>query len=378
MFILYGLVGTSLALGLGMGVRLQMLIRLFTRPNTPPLPINLEDLPTVSVCIPARNETHAMTQCLERVVTSTYPKLEIIVLDDNSVDNTSILIKSFAHAGVRFVEGAELVDGWLGKNHAQQELYRRASGEYILYLDVDTHLKPRSIDAMVGLALAEQSAMVSVLPTRDDSWRASTLFATLRHLWSVMSHTKNHPASTSSAWLIKRDYLEAHYDGFDSLKMAVRPEDVIARQASVAGDYQFLISTPNIGVSYEKKWRSQCETSIRLLYPFFNGNIFMASLGVLLLGVFLAPFIIVPVGLVSGWSLLYTLALAAAAVTIINYVLYVMRIWRSNWLTGGIIIPFILAQEIILLIISVYAYTTNTVTWKGRPVQQSARKAASR
>lgn len=104
----------------------------------------------------------------------------------------------------------------------------------------------------------------------------------------------------------------------------------------------------------------------------------MASLGVLLLGVFLAPFIIVPVGLIFGWSLLYTLALAAAFVTIINYVLYVMRIWRSNWLTGGIIIPLILAQEIILLIISVYAYATNTVTWKGRPIQQSARKAASR
>ncbi len=376
--IFYSLVSVSLVLAIGLGVRLRLLMRLFTREDTPPLPLNLEDLPTVSVCIPARNETHAMTQCLERVVASTYPKLEVIVLDDNSVDNTSILIKSFAHAGVRFVEGAKLVDGWLGKNHAQHELYRRASGEYILFMDVDTHLKPRSIDAMIGLALAEQLAMVSVLPTREDSWRASALFATLRHLWSIMSHVKKRPASTSSAWLIRRDYLEAHYGGFESLKMVVRPEDVVARQASVEGGYQFLISTPNLGVSYEKKWSSQCETSIRTLYPFFGGSLFMAGLSVLLLGVLLLPFIVVLTSLVFGWTLLHTTALIGALVTVINYIIYVMRIWRNNWLTGGLIIPFVLAQEIILIIVSVYAYGTNKVTWKGRPIQQSARTAAYR
>ena len=63
-----------------------------------------------------------MNDCLERVVASTYPKLEIIVLDDHSQDNTSALIKSFAHKGVRFVEGTKLPEGWLGKNHALQLL----------------------------------------------------------------------------------------------------------------------------------------------------------------------------------------------------------------------------------------------------------------
>src|ERR1700759_1043342 len=88
----------------------------------------LKDLPSVSVCIPARNETHAMSQCLERVIASTYPKLEVIVLDDSSVDDTSVLIKAYAHAGVRFVEGSRLPKGWLGKNHALQGLLHEASG----------------------------------------------------------------------------------------------------------------------------------------------------------------------------------------------------------------------------------------------------------
>ena len=92
----------------------------------------VDEIPSVSVCIAARNETHAMTQCLERVIATDYPKLEIIVLDDGSRDDTSILIKSFAHAGVRFVEGKTLQDGWLGKNYAQYTLAKEASGKIVV------------------------------------------------------------------------------------------------------------------------------------------------------------------------------------------------------------------------------------------------------
>ena len=55
---------------------------LFTRP---PRITSSDQLPSVSVCIPARNETHAMSECLESVLASDYPKLEAIVLDDTRV-----------------------------------------------------------------------------------------------------------------------------------------------------------------------------------------------------------------------------------------------------------------------------------------------------
>ena len=74
--------------------------------------IDLIDLPSVSVLIPARNEQVAMRSSLEMVLASDYPKLEVIVLDDNSVDNTSDEIKLFAHAGVRFVSGEKPPEGW--------------------------------------------------------------------------------------------------------------------------------------------------------------------------------------------------------------------------------------------------------------------------
>src|SRR5688500_11530400 len=63
------------------------------------------EMPSVTVCIPARNEMHALAECLERVLASDYEKLEILVFDDSSLDDTPTLIKSFAHEGVRFVPG---------------------------------------------------------------------------------------------------------------------------------------------------------------------------------------------------------------------------------------------------------------------------------
>ena len=80
-----------------------------------------------------------MTDALHRVIASTYPKLEIIVLDDLSADKTPALIKAFAQDGVRFIEGGPVPKDWLGKNHALDTLLRQASGTYVLFLDVESH-----------------------------------------------------------------------------------------------------------------------------------------------------------------------------------------------------------------------------------------------
>ncbi len=358
--------------------RLFMLIKRFTRHDIPELPTPEDDLPTISVCIPARNETHAMTQCLERVIASTYPKLEIIVLDDSSIDNTSILIKSFAHAGVRFIEGETLPEGWLGKNFAQHELYREASGDYILYLDVDTHLSPGSIDAMMAMALAEKATMVSILPERADLWRGSVLFATLRHFWSVISHTKARPATTSSVWLVQKDFLKDTFGGLDTLRTVAVPERSIAMRASADSAYRFFLSTNEFGIAYEKKWLSQCQTSIRLLYPFFGGKPLYAVFGLLALLLALLPFLVVPTALVMSWQILHTVALIVSCIYITLYTVYVSRIWHGGWLIGGLLFPIVLAQECVLLVLSMYAYATHTVTWKGRPITHTARDAASK
>ena len=368
-----------LILALSVALPLTVLIRIGTALHTFRRRLLVQknhhaSLPTVSVCIPARNESNAMTQCLERVIASDYPKLEVIVFDDQSGDNTSFLIKSFAHAGVRFIEGSPLPEGWLGKNFAQHNLFRESSGEYILYLDVDTHITPHTISTLITQAATEDTTMLSVLPSRNDGLRMSVLFATLRYFWTLIFHGKNQPAVASSLWLISRQYLEENMNGFELIKNITEPEVRIAERLMSANKYRFYLNDAQLGVSYEKKWRSQCETAIRLLFPFVGGTTlkFAVAMGALL--ILLYPVVICSISIIrSDYSHITLIALLALCLFLVSYALYISATWRKGMILGLIILPLVIIQEMVLLVISMYKYKTKTVTWKGRLIHSSAK-----
>lgn len=345
-------------------VRLNTLLRRFrfTTENK-----DVVSLPTVSVCIPARNETHAMTECLERLLLSDYEKLEIIVLDDSSVDDTSVLIKSFAHAGVRFVEGSPLPDGWLGKNHALDGLLRESSSKYVLFLDVDTILQPHSTRRLVSWMVARDQSFVSVLPQRADGLRASVFLGTLRYFWVLFFDSRRSPATSSASWLVDRQKL-VDDGGFSKHKDNAQPEMQIAVDFRASDGHQLLISNPELGITYEKKWRSQVETSMRLLKPVFGGALQAITGAAVLATAILLPIVSFFVFLLTGDSL----AVSMAAIDIILITLLSLRyfksIWRYGWWLGALHWPIIGLQEAILMLLSVVSYVRGSVTWKGRPV----------
>jgi len=326
------------------------------------------DMPSVTVCIPARNEMHALTECLQRVIASDYQKLEIIVLDDASVDGTSSLIKSFAKDGVRFVEGHALPAGWLGRNRALQGLLREASGSYLLFMDVDTRIAPNAVSNLVRYAVSQRAAMVSVLPRREDSWRASVLFSPLRFFWEIIFHTKAAPATASNAWLVNRRVLLERFNGFEALKTVVQPESKLSASLAVTDEYRFLVGTADFGVAYEKKWRSQLVTSARLLFPLLENKMLMALLAILDLTVLLFPAFVVATMFYTGISIAHLIGLAIAMLYAAIYGWYLRRVWNKGVLLGAILWPVLLVQEIILIIASVYQYQRRTVKWKGRKV----------
>lgn len=320
---------------------------------------NAVDMPSVSVCIAARNETHAMTQCLERVIATEYPKLEVIVLDDGSRDDTSILIKSFAHAGVRFVEGKPLQDGWLGKNHAQNVLAREASGKFVLFLDVDTLIDRHTISRLIQYTGREDASMASIIPVRNDQWHGSTIFATMRYFWTVMRFRASKPRAAANAWLIDRELLLERFANDMTLPLSMEVETTIARHVAQTKKYRLIISNSWLGLRYEKQWSSQIETSIRLLYPQSGKQVAQVALLVAALALALTPYV---VSFFTPWAL----ALVVLQYFVAYY--YLAHIWVRYRFVGALILPYTLLQEIILLIMSAYKYNFGTITWKGRPI----------
>jgi len=329
----------------------------------------LEQMPSVTVCIPARNETHAMTDSLQRVIASNYPKLEVIVLDDMSGDDTSALIKAFAHEGIRFVEGSKLPETWLGKNHALQGLLKQASGAYVLFMDVDTRLSPDSIEQLVAYALQEKALMVSVLPRREDSPRASVFFSPLRYFWEIMFHRKSSPATSSGAWMIHRQTLLDRFDGFTQFKDAIQPESRISAQLMASGEYRFLIGTELLGISYEKKWRSQIGTSVRLLFPLLGSRLVHVMIAAFDLFIVASPLFIIVSAVLIGWNINHFIAVIFYLLFGGVYTMYLQRIWNRASVIGGLLWPYIVIQELILVVLSAVRYRQGDVTWKGRQVK---------
>lgn len=352
-------IGAIVVIDLLVLARLMRAFRLLKLPATPGSQRN--DLPTVSVCIAARNETHAMTQCLERVVSSDYPKLEVIVLDDGSRDNTSMLIKSFAHSGVRFIEGKNLPEGWLGKNYAQSILAQQASGELVFFIDVDTLIKTNTITQLVTYMLQKDAKMVSVIPMRDDGWHASLLFATMRHFWTVFRFNPNKPRAVANAWLIDRTTLLNRFENDTSLTSSMQVETTIARHLSQARQFRLIVSNSELGLRYEKRWSSQVETSIRLLYPQRDKSILKVLTVGLVLLLCLTPYFLV---LLTGWAAVPIVLQFVAALY------YLSHMWGRFRLVGALFAPYSIAQELALLAMSTYRYKLGTITWKGRPISR--------
>ena len=97
--------------------------------------------PLVSILIPAYNAEHTITDTLESVLRQTWPRKEIIVVDDNSTDNTLAIARSFASKSVTVVTKPNA-----GASSARNKAFSLSQGEYIQWLDADDLLAPDKIE----------------------------------------------------------------------------------------------------------------------------------------------------------------------------------------------------------------------------------------
>lgn len=115
--------------------------------------------PLLTVVVPARDEGAKVEPCLQSLLASDYPRLQIITLDDRSRDETGNVMDRLAARDNRLtvIHVHELPDGWLGKNHAMH-LGAAAAGEsdWLLFTDGDVIYEPEALKLAVKYASARQ------------------------------------------------------------------------------------------------------------------------------------------------------------------------------------------------------------------------------
>ncbi len=133
-----------------------------------------DEAPLVSVVIPARDEARNIERCLRSVLASTWPALEVLVVDDHSTDGTAAIARRVAqqasaasaagvlvdpsrptrpvHRTVKVISAPALPAGWFGKQWACHTAAQVARGGILLFTDADTwhgpELLARAIRAM--------------------------------------------------------------------------------------------------------------------------------------------------------------------------------------------------------------------------------------
>lgn len=329
-----------------------------------------KELPTVSLLIPARNETSDLEECLRSALASNYPKLEIIVLDDCSHLNTSDVIKSFAHEGIRFIKGSEPSDNWLAKNQAYQALSSQASGELLLFCGVDVRFGQNAIKALVTEMLSRDKTMISVMPHRLSGSVAGAFIQPMRYWWelSLPRVLFNRPAVLSTCWIISRKKL-TKMGSFKSVSHSIIPEGVFARELIKTNKYSFIRGNDTLDIQTRKSYREQRATTIRTRYPQLRRrpeNVILLLIAEL--GLLLGPFIGLVFGLLLGNDLLTTLSSSAVFILCLNHIIIVHNTSPAQTLISVLNLPIEILTEMYLTLISMLRYEFGTVEWKDRNV----------
>jgi O-antigen/teichoic acid export membrane protein/glycosyltransferase involved in cell wall biosynthesis len=96
--------------------------------------------PLVSILIPAYNAEDWIADTIRSAIAQTWPRTEIIVVDDGSTDQTLAVVRRFESQGVLVVEQKNL-----GASAARNKAFSLSHGDYIQWLDADDLLAPDKI-----------------------------------------------------------------------------------------------------------------------------------------------------------------------------------------------------------------------------------------
>jgi chlorobactene glucosyltransferase len=283
------LLSTAFCLG-GLGIiywlHSQYHLDIIVEPAPPP-----PDPPLISICIPARNEERNIRACVEAVLQQSYPNIEVIVLDDRSVDATPAILAEIASKDSRLrpISGSDLPSGWAGKPHALVQASASARGEWLCFIDADTFLTPDAIAACYVRALETKADMFTIMTFQilGTFWEKTIMPLVMTALSVGFSPRKVNRPDTKDAIangqfiLIKHSVYQA-IGGHTSVKDNIVEDKAISEQVKWNG-YRLIVAD---GMQVA---RTRMYTSLPEMWEGWTKNIYLGlrdQPGLMALGVF--------------------------------------------------------------------------------------------
>lgn len=321
----------------------------------------------VSILIPARNEEYNIANCVEDCLKQTYPNVEIIVLNDNSTDNTKTVLEKYSDK-IKIIEGAEIPENWLGKNWACHQLSQKANGKYLLFIDADVRLDKLAVESAVSILNQKKVKMLSVFPTQIMKSFSEFLIVPLMN-WLLLSFlplvlvykskNKSFVAANGQFILWDAEFYKS-IDGHSAVKnMSVEDMEFARLVKSSKNKMITLLGGNLIYCRMYSNLKDAVNGFAKNFYPGFNVNplIFLIIITAIVFSL-IAPFFYWE-NMIISVSLIMMILLSRIFISVIS---------KQNIFLNLILHIFQMIFVMIEAIISVYRFHSKKLIWKGRKI----------
>ena len=334
----------------------------------------------VSVLIPARNEEINIKRCLYSLIDQSYKNLEIIVLDDDSDDQTYDVVKNISknYESIKLVKGETKTIGWTGKNWACNQLSKYANGDFLLFVDADTKLQKNTIAETVNEMNNNDIDLISLFPNRITNTVIDKIISVTIG-WFIFSclpiiFSNKNPIFSSAfgQFLLFRKGAYFSIGGHESIKNKILDDFELGRLITKKGyNLNVLDGTERISTFSYSTEKEALEGLSKSIFPFFNNKLIpFLILLILFLSMGLMP-IFIMMGEFFGSKLTKSKEMIAYFIWGLLTLSWAISSYRSKQgLRYGILYPFITTLTAIVGIFSIITFLTKSVNWKNRNIIQ--------
>ena len=217
-----------------------------------------KQVPSLTVIVPARNEGEHIRACLTSLLSLEYPDVEVIAVNDRSVDATSTIMEELASdpsfiGRLHVIHVTELPSGWLGKTHAMWKAASQAKGDWLLFTDGDVQFRPDALRRVVTYAEKDSADHVVLYPTMIMKTPGERMMlsyflnniAFIHRPWKVSDPKARDFVGAGAFNLIRRSAYEA-IGTYESMRLAIVDDLALGKAIKDHGFAQRAVRGPGL------------------------------------------------------------------------------------------------------------------------------------
>ncbi|KYC46045.1 MAG: N-glycosyltransferase [Candidatus Methanofastidiosum methylothiophilum] len=331
-------------------------------------------LPSVSIVVPVRNEIRILKESSKSLLALNYKDLQIIYYDDASSDGSSQYLSTLSKENkdkVRYIKRNSPQKGWLGKNYACYTAASKAKGEYLLFIDADVIISNQDLlSEVISFMKANNLEGLSLMPEQRSNGFITKYLVPFIMQWPILNFMPMKLAElikvsffANGQFLLVTNQAYKAISGHESVKHSLIEDiSLFKRLTSKGYSVQTLFNSDDIHTYMYEDLSSSINGFAKNLYYVFGGNLFSFSIWQILLFSNLIPFF---------YLFITKDALPLVILILFSRLLMIIRN-RGSILIELLMFPVQLILFIAISWISIYRNLTKKVVWKDRDIYSSS------